>query len=328
MSQKPKDKVHSKQIDAGISGQRKGLKFESILTTLINQLVKIPNSQNEVDHLIDGFPEISLIKFIAHNEFKGKKLLGVQAFWTGGFSTSSKKSSNIVNGLNLKSCKSDILLDFEVQGQKEKSRIGVSVKSCNSLKPTNAQLFCSTAQAFCSMLRQNSINVSLNFETSLKKFCGVVGFTPHELLKKEELSSRKSDPRRFFYEELGTDFHKEAEEIFSQNQNTVTKLLLEKAYKDDPYPPSYIFHQRKKSLSLENFPAAIFSIDQLVNLSKNYKDYYTKKYSIKKGTWKSDPNIHQAPRFGCIQFQRLGNKQNATQLQFNLEASYFNKITC
>ncbi len=37
--------------------------------------------------------------------------------------------------------------------------------------------------------------------------------------------------------------------------------------------------------------------------------------------------VHQAPRFGVIQMQRGGQKQHPEQLQFNLEASYFRKIS-
>ena len=47
---------------------------------------------------------------------------------------------------------------------------------------------------------------------------------------------------------------------------------------------------------------------------------------VRKGRFKGDPHEHLAPRFGIVQFQPLGNTQNRNQLQFNLEANYFNKL--
>lgn len=327
MALKAKDLKHAEQIKAGIKGQKKGLKFEKILTDRINAIKKYCFLGEPVPHIVNGKPEIALLTYIVQNEPISKKIIDIKCHWLGGLATSGKGDELFdENGSPITACKSDILIDFVLES-KEVKRIGVSVKTCNTSKPTNAQLFCSTAQAFCKMLNDNGVAVSSNFENSLKKFCGNDGFTPAELLSKSQLKQRACDDRRFFYEELGDDFHKEAEELFKNHQDDITRLLLQKAYKNDPYAPTYVFHQRNKSEDINNFPMAIFSVDQLVDLSKQYQGYTQKEYKIKKGTWKSDPNTHLAPRFGCIQFQRLGNKQNATQFQFNLEASYFYKIT-
>lgn len=106
--------------------------------------------------------------------------------------------------------------------------------------------------------------------------------------------------------------------------NKIFRILLEKAYSEDTFPPKYLLHKTKKIEVGLQHEVAIFSIDELISLSKNHRKFETKEYSIRKGSY-PDPKgtTHQAPRFGIIQMQRLGNKQNATQLQFNLEAGYF-----
>ena len=69
-----------------------------------------------------------------------------------------------------------------------------------------------------------------------------------------------------------------------------------------------------------------------MKLSKKYSGFTKKLYADRKKSRSVEDRkltkgiFHEAPRFGIIQFQRLGNKQNATQLQFNLEAGYFYNI--
>jgi len=72
---------------------------------------------------------------------------------------------------------------------------------------------------------------------------------------------------------------------------------------------------------------AIYHIDEILTLSKNYQGFKLKEYSVKKGSYKDPAGCtHLAPRFGIIQMQRGGQQQHPDQLQFNLEAGYFYKI--
>ena len=74
---------------------------------------------------------------------------------------------------------------------------------------------------------------------------------------------------------------------------------------------------------------AIYSIDELVSKSREHVGFVktsktevskSKSYDVPKGV------KHECPKFGIVQMQRFGNKQNATQLQFNLQAGYFYNI--
>lgn len=328
MALKARDAKHAAQIKAGTTGQRSGLKFESTLRDRINSLkdLNFLNCNTPCTNIVDGKPEEALLYFIYKNKFSDKKITKVKCYWMGGHATSGKGDVIYDSNNNpIKACKSDIIIDF-YHSVDQIDRVGVSVKTCNKKTPTNAQLYCSTALAFCELLRNNGITVTSEIETGLKKFCGNDQFRPIDILKKDVLKNRLSDHSRFYYEELGTTFHNELVELFKLHQDKITRLLLQKAYKTDPYPPSFVFHQRNKFTNINLFPMALFSIDELVTLSKKYCNFTLKDYVVNKGTWKNDPATHKAPRFGCVQFQRLGNKQNATQLQFNLEAAYFYKI--
>lgn len=323
MALNPKDKNHLLQIQAGILGRNVGHNFEATLTKQINNLaLKLLDYGKVKDHLYVGEPALQLVKYIISR----KGLVGitkVEAFWLGGLATAGAGSIlKDTHGNPIKKCKSDILIRFEMG--KKITEVGVSVKSCNRKNPTNAQLFCSTAKAFCNLLRVNGIKVSVDIENGLKMFCGEKGFRPDDLIN---VKNRKSSTERFFYEELPEKVKKGISSLIKNNQNLVTRLLLQKAYLDDPYSPEFILHKIRKETSAKKIPVAIFSLDELIILSEKYKSFKLNGYKIKKGRFKNDPNEHFAPRFGCIQFQRLGNVQNATQLQFNLEAGYFFKIT-
>ena len=92
-----------------------------------------------------------------------------------------------------------------------------------------------------------------------------------------------------------------------------------------PISPEFVLHQCQCYAAFEQAEVAIFSIDEFVRLSRQYGAFGTRDYVVRKGTHRG-PGVHQAPRFGFVQFQRAGNKQHPTQLQFNLEAGYFNKL--
>ena len=103
-------------------------------------------------------------------------------------------------------------------------------------------------------------------------------------------------------------------------------LKSHKAYLGDLFIPELLIHKTKK---LQNDPQeyAIYSINELVRLSKNYRGFEKKLYSVRKGQYKDPKGVqHEAPRFGIIQMQRGGQRQHPTQLQFNLKAGYFYKI--
>lgn len=109
--------------------------------------------------------------------------------------------------------------------------------------------------------------------------------------------------------------------------DAISRLLLQKAYIDDPFVPEYLIHKTKKAPSWSATEVAIYSIDELVALSRSYQGFTTKPYTIRKGSYKDPPGVsHLAPRFGIIQMQRGGQAQHPEQLQFNLEAGYFYKM--
>ena len=80
----------------------------------------------------------------------------IEAIPLGALATSENGKGWLkVNNIEVKASKSDILLNFYIRD--ELKTIGVSVKQCLAAKPTNAQLFLSTARSFCKLLRKNGI---------------------------------------------------------------------------------------------------------------------------------------------------------------------------
>jgi hypothetical protein len=228
-----------------------------------------------------------------------------------------------VNGVAVRACKSDVLLTLYRNGHQPLT-VGVSVKQCNNPTPTNAQLFFSTAHAFCELLRRNGIPVSNSGENALRQFCGDAGYRPID--NPPSLVGRVTDPRRFFWEETNQIGKLELEDIFTSRQDHITRLLLQKAYLADPFTPDLILHKTKKLLN-DPQEYAIYSVEQLIALSRSYQGFAKRLYAVKKGQHRDPAEIlHEAPRFGIVQMQRGGQKQHPTQLQFNLEAGYFYKI--
>ena len=96
---------------------------------------------------------------------------------------------------------------------------------------------------------------------------------------------------------------------------------------EDPFIPEYILHKTKASPSWNQTEVAIYTIDEIVSLSRKYQVFSKRSYSVNKGRHKDPKGVtHETPRFGIIQMQRGGQKQHPEQLQFNLEAGYFYKI--
>ena len=320
MALEPVDEKHAAQILAGIDGRMLGHKFEERLTAAINKLGQRPfKPSGNHAHVVDGIPAVELLAYICRD--LGAILIDTaEAWWMGGLATSGEGDRTIPGtGLVFMRSKSDVILRLKIGG--ESRLIGVGVKTCNAKSPTNAQLFFSTATAFSELLRRNGIKVSRVAEHAMKMFCGDTGFRP--LDHPENLSGRLADTNRWFWEELPKAGRVQWESLLKNRQDDVTRALLRYAYADDPLPPEYVLHQRHGTKDEDKTPLAIFSVDELIAKSRRFGSFSTKEYQVRKGTFKNDPSTHLAPRFGFVQFQRGGQKQHPTQLQFNLKARYF-----
>ncbi len=318
MAQKTNDPTLLHQIDAGAKGRKRGHTYENELALKINA-TSTPyfKSKNMKGVLHIGSPvTILLDKILEHLNWEYCD--NIEAYATGKLATSEKGDKEIlIEGQSIRSAKSDIILVF----YKNKKVIGVSIKQCNNKKPTNAQVFFSTATAFYNLITNNGIALSDNALKAMRQFCGDHGFRP---LDNYDCSNRISTPERYFWEEIDNEGRAEWEDVFTNHQDDVTRLLLQKAYLNDPFPPEIILHKTKKTSSFENQEIAVFTIEQLIELSKKYSPFTYSYYRVNKGTHKEPKGIsHQAPRFGVIQMQRGGQKQHPTQLQFNLKAGYF-----
>lgn len=325
MALKARDTIHQQQIKAGTIGRKKGHKFESLLTDAINNcnISAIDSISAESKHLFRGNPAVLLLQYIAKS--KNVKIQKAHAWWLGGLATSG--DGDVIKdhrGNPITKCKSDVLI--EIESNKGSFRTGVSVKTCSKKFPTNDQMYFTTAAAFCKLLEDNRIPVTDAAKVGMSQFCGDPGYRPMDMLSETRLAARKSDPRRFYWEELSEAARADWQEIFTKHQDDISRLLFQKAYKSDPYPPDFLLHQTVKYDSFEQCPVAIFTIDEIVRQSRLYSEYALTSYRIRKGTYKNDPHEHLAPRFGFIQFQRGGQKQHPTQLQFNLKAGYFNHL--
>lgn len=321
----PTNDQHHGQIIAGTTGRNKGHLFEIYVTEAINSLPLETIKKLDVlecnDVIYKGKPEMLLLKYVfSDKKIKPVNIKNLEAFCLGGLATSGNgERFKLNNGDEINSSKSDILLKIQENNGTSHS-VGISIKTCNNKTPTNAQLFFSTASAFCNLLRRNNLKISELAENAMKMFCGDRGFRPVDMINTE---GRNSDPDRWFWEELPENARKELEDTLILKQDEITDVLLRKAYPKDPFLPEYVLHQTKKFEDIENVEVAIFSMSKLINLSKKYSGFELRPYTIKKGRFKDDPNIHLAPRFGVIQMQRGGQKQHPTQLQFNLKAGYF-----
>jgi len=316
------DAKHALQIQAGILGRNTGHKYEAELAKQINQLPFSIRQEPSTNKLIIGSPERSLVNK-ALEFLRWKNCDKVEALALGTLATADEGKQWLnVHGIVVKACKSDILLT--IYKGKLTETVGVSVKQCNNKTPTNAQLYFTTARAFCNLLINNGITVSKKAIKALRQFCGDDGFRP--LDSPSILKGRIIDPRRFFWEEIDSKGRVELEKIFSKYQNKITKLLLQKAYLNDPFTPQVLIHKTKKNTGdLQEY--ALYTIDELVLLSEKYAGFKKKKYIVRKGQHKDPERTeHDAPRFGIVQMQRGGQKQHPTQLQFNLQAGYFYNI--
>ena len=267
MALNPLNAQHQLQIDAGTIGRKKGHKFEETLSKEINKLHFSsigPTDINYSTHNHVGNPALLILQYIAAN--KGYTILSAKAWWLGGLATSGNGDHLIdQNGNPITKCKSDVLI--EVKSSSGKETVGISVKTCTKKTPTNDQMFFTTARAFCQLLEKNGILVSEAANDGLSKFCGDIGNRPLDLFSQSELKARLSDPNRFYWEELSDTARKDWESIFSNYQDSISRILFQKAYKDDPFPPDFLLHQKFVYSNFEECPVALFSIDEIVALS-------------------------------------------------------------
>jgi len=284
----PIDEVHALQIQAGALGRKAGHEFEDSITQKINQIeYPFETLSQKNKHLLTGDPAVLLLNYIARQERLDVVKQAV-AISTGALATSEEgKKWLSVNGARVFRCKSDLVLTL-IDKNKNRITVGVSTKQCNNPTPSNAQLYFTTARGFSNLLKANGIPVGPSAVNALRQFCGDSGFRPSDSAK---YNSRISDPRRFFWEEIDATGRAEWEGLFSNKQDEISKLLLQKAYMDDPFTPDYLLHKTKAALNWNETEVAIYKIDELVTLSRKYQGFCTKPYSVKKGSYKDPAGV-------------------------------------
>ena len=327
MALTPTNRTHALQIQAGIQGRKRGHEFEARVANTINNIgYPLQINENRNSHLQVGDPAISLLQYVCTGRGKNEIKKAV-AISTGALATLEEGRKWLeINGIRVKKCKSDLIITIEFANEVEEFTLGVSTKQCSAKTPTNAQLFFTTARGFVNLLAENGIAMSDNAVTALRQFCGDKGFRPIDL--EENIRQRQIDRRRYFWEEIDANGRLEWERVFSSHQDRITRLLLRKAYRDDPFPPDIVLHKTKFSDAWTNTEVAIYTVDELVWHSHRFRGFFLKEYQVRKGSYIDPPDAdpHLAPSFGIIQMQRGGQKQHPEQLQFNLMAGYFYKI--
>lgn len=308
------------QINAGTKGRKRGHSYESTITDRLNKLSMPYKTNGKISsYLVKGQPELILINKVM--DFCGwDDCCELQAFSTGRLATAENGKKEVsIDGVSLRECKSDVIIKLKNKNGESKI-VGVSVKQCNNRIPTNAQVFFSTASAFYNLVIGSGFKLSEKALVAMRQFCGDSGFRPIDV---EDCSNRISTPERYFWEEIDERGRMEWEELFSSHQDEITRILLQKGYAGDPFPPQVILHKTKKSTSNDE-EIAIFTMDEFIQLSHAYSPFENSIYHVKKGRYKEPKGVeHLAPRFGVVQMQRGGQKQHPTQLQFNLKAGYF-----
>ncbi len=325
-----KSESHLFQIKAGAEGRLKGHRFEEAVTDELNKIEFMSDGvyvECVKPNIYQGNPANALVSHISRD--KGKWIRRLKAYWLGGLATTGTGADILnENGEKITGSKSDILLDMEYDdGTTEK--IGISVKACSN----NAQMALTTASVFCGMLRERGITVSEEAEIGLKMFCGEAGYRPMDGYVPEDASNipydRKARPDRWYWEELSDAAKEEWKNILSDNQLRITVMLLQCAgtYKTDSYKPTYILHECKEHTDINDCKAAVMSVEEFAVYSKLFDSFGVKKKRILKGRYKGvDLAFHEYPHFGFIQFQPIGNRQNFSELQFNLKAKYYKKF--
>lgn len=309
---------HAAQILAGTLGRDAGHSFESGIATAINALGAEPfRVTPPTGHLSSGVPALELLNYIAAHVGL-TEVAKAEAWWFGGLATSGKGHRAIPGtDIVVPRSKSDVFV--RLRSADTEILTGVGIKTCNKDSPTNAQLFFTTAQAFCDLLESRVSAVAPHAREALRMFCGDEGFRPVDLGARGTASTD-----RFFWEETPAQAQAFWKGYLTEYQVPVTELLLRFAYADDPVPPDFLMHQRVKPMDPLEVPIALYSIEEFLAINVAAGPFSTKPYRVLKGSARNPDIVHEAPRFGYVQFQRGGQRQHPTQLQFNLKAGYFN----
>ena len=305
MALKPINHAHALQIQAGVVGRRAGHGFEERIAERINDLsFPFRCSDPGTGHVFTGCPAKLLLSYIGRTI--GQVVVRkANAISTGALATSEEGQDWLsVNGIEVRKCKSDLVITVYDESDNG-TAFGVSTKQCNNKTPTNAQLFFTTARAFAALLAKNGIPVSETAVHALRQFCGDEGFRPED--DPPPMMVRETDPRRYFWEEIDSAGRKEWEAIFKEKQDEITRLLLQKAYLNDPFIPEFLIHKTRLAASWNATEVAIYTIDELIHLSRKYGGFWVRPYRVNKGSYCDPEGVeHQAPRFGIVQMQRGG----------------------
>ena len=327
MALRPESKQHEQQIIAGTEGRIKGHHFEEAVSAELNGLdLSATDYRLQLcsPNIYRGNPAVALVEHISRD--REDQITRLKAYWLGGLAT-ARAGAELKNeaGEVITGSKSDVVMDVTFESGKKES-IGVSVKSCKN----NAQVALTTSNAFCEMLRANGIPISDEAEIGLKMFCGETGYSPGDGYEPSDTSNipekRTARPERWYWEELPTPVQEEWKRVLSIYQDKITILLLQKAnaYKTDPFKPTYILHECIEHESIDDCIVAVMSMDEFASYSRAFDGFGLKGKMVQKGKYKGiDLAEHQYPHFGYMQFQPIGNKQNFSELQFNLKASYY-----
>ena len=228
MALKPIDDIHALQIQAGILGRKAGHKFEDEIAAKVNS-IEYPFSCDDMPdgHVLTGCPANLLLSYVGR-QAGFSSIPKATAISTGALATSEEGLDWLsINGVEVKRCKSDLVITLHDKND-DLQTFGISTKQCNNKTPTNAQLYFTTARAFATLLVNNGIPVSEEAVRALRQFCGDEGFRPED--DPSTMVVRETDPRRYFWEEIDPAGRTEWETIFSDKQDEVTRLLLQKAY--------------------------------------------------------------------------------------------------
>ena len=196
MALTPDSAVHAQQILAGTVGRHAGHDFEDEVAEKINglklsEIQGLPNAR----HVFTGRPELLLTAYVLAR-LTLKDVSRISAVSAGALATSEKmRSPVIIDGVPIKKCKSDLILSIE--SKEGVLNLGISVKQCSNDKPTNAQLYFSTAVAFSGLLRNNGVTVTKFAEDSLREFCGDSGYRPVD----RSIKGNGVHPERYFWEQ-------------------------------------------------------------------------------------------------------------------------------
>ena len=208
----------------GLWGRKSGHAFEDKIAHDINTIA-YPLEMDGIarTHLATGSPGPILLNYIA-SIFGETAIEHATAISTGALATSEEGRNWLnINGITVKRCKSDVIVTLRLEYSKLERTIAVSTKQCTAIRPTNAQLYFSTARAFSKLLIDNGINVTDRAIRALRQFCGDPGYRPFD--SPNSLEGRLIDPRRYFWEELAVDARLEWEQIFSTKQDEINEAV-------------------------------------------------------------------------------------------------------